>query len=195
MRYLMAAVLCSILFSCTQEPFTPKPRGYYKVHFPERAYQQFQQAGFPYSFEYPVYGRIVHDSSEAEQNAENPYWINVDFPELGGRIYLSYKRIGPQQSLDKLLEDAHKLSFFHTKKADYINDAFFKNRYGVNGIFFEVGGDAATAYQFVATDSARHFLRGALYFEVTPNADSLRPVNDFLRQDMEHMLQTLQWHN
>jgi hypothetical protein len=36
-------------------------------------------------------------------------------------------------------------------------------------------------------------LRGALYFDVTPNADSLRPINEFLKVDMEHMLETLKW--
>jgi hypothetical protein len=34
-----------------------------------------------------------------------------------------------------------------------------------------------------------------LYFDVTPNADSLKPVQDFLQVDMEHMINTFRWNN
>jgi hypothetical protein len=60
---------------------------------------------------------------------------------------------------------------------------------------YTVGGNSASRYQFAATDSVKHFLRGALYFDVTPNADSLQPVTDFLLKDIQHMLLTLQWHD
>ena len=60
-------------------------------------------------------------------------------------------------------------------------------------LHFEVGGNAASALQFFATDSVHHFLRGALYFNVTPNADSLKPANQFLRADVEHLIKTLKW--
>jgi gliding motility-associated lipoprotein GldD len=64
---------------------------------------------------------------------------------------------------------------------------------GITGIFFKVGGNAATARQFFVTDSVAHFLRGALYFDATPNADSLSVVNDFLEVDMKHLINTLEW--
>jgi gliding motility-associated lipoprotein GldD len=56
-----------------------------------------------------------------------------------------------------------------------------------------VEGNAATARQFYLTDSSRHFLRGALYFDTAPNSDSLAVVNDFLQEDMLHLIQTLRW--
>ena len=56
-----------------------------------------------------------------------------------------------------------------------------------------VGGYAATSKQFFVTDTGKHFLRGALYFNATPNADSLQPVQDFLQQDIQHLLQTFKW--
>ena len=64
---------------------------------------------------------------------------------------------------------------------------------GVTGIFFRVGGNAATARQFYVTDSVKHFLRGALYFDATPNEDSLSVVNEFLQEDMKHLINTLRW--
>jgi gliding motility-associated lipoprotein GldD len=85
------------------------------------------------------------------------------------------------------------MSHYHTKRADYINEPEFHTANNVHGIYYDVGGNAASAFQFYATDSTKHFLRGALYFDTTPNVDSLKPVNQFLRADIEHLIQTLKW--
>lgn len=193
-RYLAVIAVCLLFAACRPETYTPKPRGYYRVVFPEHKYQAFNKPEYPYSFEYPVYANIEKDTVFFDTKPENPYWINMNIPSLGGSIYISYKEISAQQPLQKLLDDSYRMSFFHTKRADYINDPGFHNEANhVYGIFYDVGGNAASAYQFYATDSVKHFLRGALYFDVTPNADSLRPINDFLKVDMEHMLETLKW--
>jgi gliding motility-associated lipoprotein GldD len=81
----------------------------------------------------------------------------------------------------------------HTYKASGIHPEQFETNSGVTGIYFTLKGNAATSNQFFATDSVKHFLRGALYFSATPNADSLQPVNDFLREDVWHLIQTLRW--
>jgi gliding motility-associated lipoprotein GldD len=193
-RSIAVLLICFFIISCRPKTYTPKPRGYFHIEFPERAYRTFKDPTFPYSFEYPVYGEIVRDTTFFGMKPENPYWINIDIPTLGGRIYLSYKAINPNQNLEKLLEDTYEMTAFHTKKADYIDDfSFHIDSTDVHGIFYNVTGNAASAYQFYATDSARHYIRGALYFDVSPNADSLKPVNDFLRKDMEHLIQTLKW--
>lgn len=192
-RYI-ALFICLLLVSCKPETYTPKPRGYYEIALPQHQYQKFDNPAYPYSFEYPVYGKILPDTDFFGQKPENPYWINMDFPDIGGRIYLSYKVISPSQSLEKLIEDSYTMTNFHTKKADYISELTGHNdSTHVHFIFSNITGNAASAYQFYATDSVKHFLRGALYFDVTPNADSLKPVNDFLKVDMAHMLNTLRW--
>ena len=179
------------VFSCNS-PYTPKPRGYFQIRFPKHEYQRFAQPGFPYSFEYPVYARIIRDTAFFEDKPENPYWINIDFPRFNARIYISYKTIG-QNSFDKLREDAYKMSYKHSYKASSIEDSLIRTPLGISGVFFTVGGNAATAKQFFVSDSVKHFLRGALYFDATPNEDSLGIVNEFLQEDMKHMINTLQW--
>ena len=42
--------------------YTIKPRGYFKIEFPQKAYQKFDNPAYPYSFEYPVYAEILKDS-------------------------------------------------------------------------------------------------------------------------------------
>lgn len=105
---------------------------------------------------------------------------------------MSYKQIGAN-SFDKLKEDAYKMTFKHSYKATSIEDSMMRTPLGVTGVFFNVGGNAATAKQFFVSDSTKHFLRGALYFDTTPNADSLGIVNDFLQVDMAHLVNTLKW--
>ncbi|MBS1782659.1 MAG: hypothetical protein JSS78_06310 [Bacteroidetes bacterium] len=183
------------MVACRPDTYTPKPRGYAKTTFPEHQYVSFNDANFPYSFEYPVYARVIKDTLFFGQKPENPYWLNIDFPTIGGTLYVSYKHISTQQPLSKLMEDAHEMSFtVHSKRADYIGDrAFHFPHQHVYGILYDVGGNAASAHQFIATDSVRHFIRGALYFDVSPNADSLKPANDFLEHDIVHLLETLRW--
>ena len=182
------------MMSCREEILTPKPRGYFKIELPKKSYTSFNQENYPYEFEFPVYGKIEKDSMFFDKKAENPWWINIDFPNIGGKIYLSYKEINTgSNNLKKLLEDSYTLSYYHTKKADYIKDPIFHTANNVHGIYYDVGGNSASAFQFYATDSVKHFLRGALYFDVTPNADSLKPYNKFLREDIIHLVESLKW--
>ncbi len=194
-KYLLVPCLlflASLFFLACNSTFTPKPTGYFKIDFPQHQYKVFDQQGYPYSFEYPVYANIIQDTSFFESKPENPYWINIDFPQFNARIYVSYKDIG-QNSFDKLKDDAYKMTFKHSYKATSIDDSLMKTPLGVSGIFFNVGGNAATAKQFFVSDSTKHFLRGALYFDTAPNADSLGIVNQFLQIDMMHLINTLKW--
>lgn len=198
-----------LVVSCNS-PYTPKPRSYYRIDLPEHAYQLFNEPGYPYSFEYPLYAKITKDSTLFDDNPDNPFWINIDFPRFNGRIYISYKSVGGtsvyklktdqgykdsmvRNSFEGLREEAFKMTYKHTPKASSINDSLFVTGNGVSGVFFAVGGNAATSNQFFLTDTVRHFLRGALYFDASPNADSLKPVNDFLQQDLKHLINSFSW--
>lgn len=194
MQILLSALMilgCWILPACNS-PFTPKPRGYFQITFPEKKYQTFEMPGYPYSFEYPVYAKVLKDSTFFGETTENPWWINIDFPQFNGRIYVSYKEIG-KNVYDTLIKHAYELTGKHTSMAYSIEDTAFVTPNQVHGVFFTVGGNVATANQFFITDSVKHFLRGALYFDATPNSDSLGIVNNFLLADMKHLVNTLRW--
>jgi gliding motility-associated lipoprotein GldD len=191
-HYFIFCFLLSILIACNSD-YTPKPRGYFRIDFPVHAYQVFNSPGFPYSFEYPVYSNVLRDTAFFGDKPENPYWINIDFPRFRARIYVSYKKV--EGNYDKLREDAYKMTYKHSYKASSIEDSLISTPLGVHGIFFNVGGNAATAKQFFVSDSIKHFLRGALYFDTTPNSDSLSIVNAFLQEDMYHLINTLRWKN
>lgn len=186
----LLSVTCCLL-SCKDDAFNQRPRGYFKIDLPEKRYQSFNQEGFPYSFEYPVYGQIVRDRTFFEDTTENPYWVNVDFPQYNCQLHLTYK--GVKNNFDSLINDAFKLAQKqHTQIALGIQDSLFQQP-AKGGIYFTLKGNTATANQFFVTDSTNNFLRGALYFDATPNEDSLRPVNQFFKQDIIHLINTLKW--
>lgn len=187
-----AYVLFFVLTCACNSVFTPKPKGYYKINFPEKKYTTFQMQGYPYSFEYPVYATVTKDSLFFGDKTENPWWININFPQFNGRVYVSYKQI-TNNNFSQLVDDAFKLTGKHTQKATSIDDSIMLTRNGVHGIFFKVGGDVATANQFFLSDSVNHFLRGAMYFDATPNEDSLRIINNFLLEDVKHIINTFKF--
>src|SRR3982751_4343801 len=149
-----------LVFSCNST-YTPRPRGFYKIDFPAHAYQVFDRAGFPYAFEYPVYGKIVQDSTLFTEQPENPYWLNIDFPQFHGKIYISYIEIGGKSrfkirdakgnyvdsigvnTFDNLIKSSYALTYKHSYKASSIDDSAFTTPKKVDGIYFKIGGNAA----------------------------------------------------
>jgi gliding motility-associated lipoprotein GldD len=195
-RNHLFGLLCLMLAlsACHDEEFQPRNRGYFRFELPKHSYQKFSEPGFPFYFEYPVYGTTVKDTLFFDKKPENPYWMNVEFPQWGGKIYLTYKAIPNQDGYYKMLNDVYRMTSTHEKKADYIKDPVINiPQKKMHGLIFDVGGNAASALQFYVTDSTKHFLRGALYFDVTPNADSLKPVNAFMREDVIHLINSLEW--
>lgn len=183
----------AVAFSSCNNEYTPKPKAYPRVVFPERKYQEFNPTDCPYKFEAPTYAQVVNDTDFFGKTPVQPCWMDIQLPAFNGTVNLTYKEIHSKEDFEKLLEDAHNLSYKHTKKADYINEVSIQNQYGVGGMLYDVGGDAASNVQFYLTDSNRHFIRGALYFNNTPNSDSMAPVVAYVKEDLRHILGTFQW--
>ncbi len=193
MALSLCLAACFAGIACNSDYSVGKKRGYFKITFPEKAYRVFDQPGYPYTFEYPVYANVSKDTSFFDDRAED-WWINIDIPRFQGRIHVSYKPVGHTNRFDSLREDAYKMATRqHMTISSGITDSLVRTPAGIGGIYFSLGGNTATANQFFLTDTSRHFLRGALYFNAAPNADSLAIVNDFLKKDLEHLINTLRW--
>jgi gliding motility-associated lipoprotein GldD len=189
---LFSAVAVFIL-SCNSDYSVGKKKGYFHIDFPEKKYQSFDQPGYPYTFEYPVYAKIIKDTTFFEDKAGD-WWINIDVPQFAGRIYISYKTIDAANKFDSLVRDGFKMAYKqHVDVSTGIEESRILTPNKVEGMYFSLSGNTATANQFFLTDTTKHFLRGALYFDAAPNADSLGIVNDFLKKDVEHLINTLKW--
>ena len=192
-KYITGLLLIASFLHACNSTYTYKKKGFFNIEFPEKKYQSFDKPGYPYTFEYPVYANIIKDSTFFGDKAED-WWINIEVPQFGGRIYVSYKNIRAKNQMDSLVNDAYKMAYKqHTEVSTGIDDSVMKTPNGVEGIYYSLKGNTATANQFFLTDSVKHFLRGALYFDATPNEDSLGIVNDFLKKDLQHLINTLKW--
>lgn len=171
----------------------PKPKAYHKIDFPAHSYANYNSKDCPFIFEKPAYAVIEKDSLFFNEKLENPCWMDLKFPDYKGVLHLSYKPIENETSFAKYVDDAHKLTFKHTSRAESIDESQINTNNNVGGILYEIGGDAASSVQFFLTDTTNHFIRGALYFNNTPNADSIAPVIKFVKEDMFHLIETFKW--
>lgn len=170
---------------------TPKPRGYFRIALPEKKYVSYS-AECPFSFEIPDYARVVRSGA----NNPEPCWRDVQMDRFGATLYLSYKEIDNDTMLRALITTSWQLTEKHRTQAQGRREMdVIRPQDRVFGTLVDLGGSAATAVQFYLTDSVKHFIRGSLYFYAVPNKDSLKPVLDFIRQDVEHLTQTLKWNN
>jgi gliding motility-associated lipoprotein GldD len=183
---LLFLLVLSLIAACDRG-YTPKPRGIMKVEYPEKAYIRFDTTA-PFSFDIPVYSSMQADTLK---NAEK-WWYNLVIPSLDATIYLSYKNVN--NNLNTYIEDSRTLAYKHTIKADAINEIMINYpERRVYGILYDLRGNTASSLQFFLTDSTENFLRGSLYFNSSPEKDSLAPVISFIRKDVDHLISTLEW--
>ena len=186
MRRLLFPFFILILIACQDTPI-PKPTGYFRIDLPEKEYSTTDSIPFPFQFELPQYASI-----NLERTQQDSRFLNVDFSEYGARVHMSYLKV--DTNLPKLLDDARTLVYKHLEKAQDISEtSIFKEDKMIYGVFYTLDGNTASGSQFYLTDSTNHFVRGALYFNVVPNFDSIAPVQSFIEQDIQHLIETINW--
>ena len=173
-------LLISVFFFACSDNYTPKPRAFVKLVFPDKQYQQIDMS-YNFSFEKPIYS-ILKD------NGEN---FDLHFPDQNAILHISYFSL--QENLLEHIEGSRELAYTHNGMADAIYESVYINhQYGVYGLLYDYDGTTATSTQFYLTDSVNHFFRGALYFN-TEISDSLLPINNFLKEDIKHIIESFKW--
>ncbi len=183
----LAITLCLISWGACDRSSVPRPEGYFRIDLAEKNYREVDSLPFPFRFELPQYA-----ATNLERSAKNPNFLNLDFKRFGARVHLSYAPV--DTNLAKLLEDSRSLVYKHVVKAQDIQENQIVNpEESVYGMYYQIEGNAASNLQFFVTDSNQHFLRGALYFNVEPNYDSIAPVLSYIQKDIEHFIETFSW--
>ena len=176
------------LMACKSD-FMPKPKGFNRIVLPDNEFRPLPDT-FPYQFEYSEHANILKDSSWIAE----PYWIDLYYPEFKASIQISYKPVKKSEVLLKeYMATSYRLTSEHQVKAYSIEEAIMQTQLGKTAVLAHLRGEVPSQYQFFTTDSVNHFLRGALYFNTATQNDSLQPVIEFMRKDIVHLLNTLQW--
>lgn len=184
-----------LTWGCRNEIGIPKPHGYPRITYPPVNYRMVDQPYCPLRFEFPTYGEVFQDTAFFDEKPSHPCWFTVQVPSLNASLHCSYGPLKDKADLDHYIEDEYKLLAKHNIKADYRDETVLKNKHGVSGMGFEIQGPVASPYQFYFTDSLHHFFRASLYFNAQVNADSTKPVLEFLLKDLRHMQETFEWKN
>lgn len=184
------AILILTFMGCGSDPI-PKPKGYLRLEYPEANYTKYIKQ-LPFTFE----KNQISDTVKIKRIPNDPtsFGLNLEYSKLKGTIYLTYKTVNSKEQLTKFLKDAQNFTQEHTRKADEITEQVYENKERrVYGMFYEVGGNAASQSQFYITDSIKHFLTGSLYFYAKPNYDSILPAAHYLQKDIKHIMETIEW--
>ena len=177
-----------LLFSSCKQDYTPKPLGYNRLNLPVPTYRPLADS-LPYTFEYSIHAKLLDDTSAISER----YWIEIYYPQIKANVHITYKTIRNQQILKEFLDDAYTLTSKHQIKASAINEVITQTPSGKTAVIAELEGEVPSQFQFTVTDSTTNFMRGALYFNTKVANDSLLPAIEYMKKDIMHMINTLQW--
>jgi len=189
LSFFIVPVLALFLSACGGEKtYLPRPKGYFNIVTPEPAYLRYDSL-CPFRFEYSRYA-VLQPYSRGDE--KQPCWFDLHYPQFHATIHATYDPVN--NNLKSYIDDSHTLVYKHVVKSSGIDEALVIDTVSdVYGTVYNIEGDPASPYQFFLTDSTHHFFRAALYFDFKPNYDSLAPVLNFLKADMDHIVETFEW--
>lgn len=189
--WLIALILgCSLLCACGED-YVPKPKAWNYIPLPEPAYQPLDST-YPYAFEYSKYAYAVDDTT----GFHGKDWIIIKYPQWHVEVHMTYYPVPDELARDTLIDDSYRISYKHDVKASAIEPRQFGTARGYPAVTVRLEGEVPSAYQFFVFDTTAYpmdYLRAAMYLPIATKNDSLQPIIDFVIEDMDHMLQTLEW--
>lgn len=190
LKRLICVLWIGLGFACSSD-YVPKPKGYNRIEIDAPKYISLADS-LPYQFEYSDKAKIFRDSSWIAER----FWVDIYYPELDATIQVTYKPVKQnRQLLEEYLRDSYRLTSEHNVKAYAIDESVVQLKSGMYATLMELSGEVPTQFQFHVTDSVNHFMRCALYFKTATANDSLKPVIDYVKDDMAHLLNTLYWND
>ncbi len=169
---------------------TPRPHTYPRIDLPApatRSYTTFQRETCPFRFEYPPDGEVVRLEDDS-------CWVSIRFDRYDLTWHITYRSI-PESGKDKgaHFEDFRRLVYKHSKKSSRIEENVFELKHG-SGFLFEIYGEVATPAQiFFADPSGEELVIMSFYYQDATTRDSLQPITQYMKQELNHALRTLRW--
>lgn len=189
MRKFIIPLLALILIGCSEETLIPKPPTYLRLELPDHKYDKYTDS-CQYSFDLAS----IYKVEKAPAGPDSDCHKRINLGALNGTLYFRYWDM--TESLSFYVNNANDEIDRHKGKARNVEDnRIIRKNAKVYGTLFHLEGDVATPFQFYLTDSTDRFVYGEVLFNSSPNYDSLKPTLDYLRQDLDQLLETFQWGN
>ncbi|HLT94508.1 MAG TPA: hypothetical protein VKZ56_08105 [Membranihabitans sp.] len=196
-NYIWSLILLPIvLIACAndQSTFSPKPRMYPRVELPVPEYISVDEAfdcGF--TFRMSKYAQLHERTSYFGEELENECWFDIRYPDLDASIHFTYYPIDAQESFQNLANESFRMAYEHSSIASGIHEQPLSLNGKESGMIFTLTGPVASPYQFYLTDTTHHFLRASLYFNARPNPDSIAPMLEYIKVDLDTLIKSFQW--
>jgi gliding motility-associated lipoprotein GldD len=177
-------IVILFLFGCEDNPY-PKPHGYPRLNLPKVEYQNWS-SNCSFTFK-------KSNGADIENTENDSCFFNLSYTSLNAKVYCSYMPVNGQ--LKQIIDQEYKLREKHNQFSTSVKEKVFHNTTkDVHALLFQISGThAATPLQFFITDSVNHFFRGTLYFNTSPNNDSLATAIDFIRNDIDTLVESFEW--
>lgn len=189
---LLVALLALLVAACSSgNDYSPKPQAYLRIDMPQHAYLKCDTSALPFTFEHSTLSRI-----DVKKSDDGLKYVDISYPDYcGAVVFLTYKHLASPSMLQGQVDTSYRLLSKHFDYSTGVRDQYvdFPTSHVYSTTYHITGQRAASPCQFYATDSVEHFLRGALFFDVRPNNDSLAPVIQFIEADIDHLLESLEW--
>lgn len=186
--FLIVVIVLFYLSGCKKEPtVTPKPKGYFRLDLPAQQYRVFDTIDLPFTFQYSSAANYTFEKKN------DAMWIHVRYPQLKAVLEMTY--IPVNHNFRELLLNDEELVKVHYVKADNVENSYVKDdSASLYGKIYDISGkEVACPLQFWLSDTTHHYLHSSLYFEFSPNNDSLQPVIQYIRNDVMKMINTFEW--
>ncbi len=177
-------IVVIFLFGCKEDPY-PKPYGYPRLNLPKVGYEKWS-SNCSFIFKKP-------NGADVEKVDADTCFFNLSYSSLNAKVYCSY--IPVEGQLKEIIDQEYKLREKHNQFSTSVKEKVFHNpTKNVHALLFHISGtQAATPLQFFITDSVNHFFRGTLYFNTSPNNDSLATAIDFIKNDIDTLVESFEW--
>jgi gliding motility-associated lipoprotein GldD len=188
-KIIFAVLILLGMISCSNNSdYVPKQKGYNRIDLPKHEYVQLTE-DHPYTFQYSKNAVVLKDTNGLVE----PHWIHVYYPQFKASIEITYKSLS-NNNYKQLINDVNRLTAKHQVKASAIEEKIiYRKTDGRKSYLYELHGEVPSPFQFHITDSTKHFLSGALYFETATQNDSLAPVIDYMKEEILNMMNTVEW--
>ena len=185
--WICLAVLAA---ACSDSNETPKPQAYLRIDMPPHAYSVCDTTALPFTFELSNLAEV-----QWKKNLPRDKWFTIAYPKYKGYVFMTYKAMNGVRDLRAQIDTSYKFVEGHFSFSSGIDENKFVDReHRLSGTTYHLKGqNVASTYQFWVSDSNRHFIRGALYIDCTPNNDSLAPLLDYLQDDIDHLIESIRW--
>lgn len=187
---LLIAGAAAVLSACGDNGETPKPQAYLRIDLPPHNYEVCDTAVLPFTFELSNLAEV-----QWKKNQPRDKWFTIAYPKYKGYVFMTYKAMNGTKELRAQVDTSYKFVEGHFSYSSGIDENRFVDReHKLSGTTYHLKGqNVASTYQFWVTDSNRHFIRGALYIDCTPNNDSLAPVLEYIQDDIDHLIESTRW--